>query len=145
MRFVFLLLLSVSLSACSLIYRLPTRQGNVLEQKELDKLRVGMTHEQVAYLLGTPLAASPFHADRWDYVAYYKSPRGAVTNRTVTLFFEGDAVTRMEGVAALADPTVAKPTASEIRNQQKKDELDAERAKENTKNGVIIGAPTPNP
>ena len=146
MRAVLLLLLSLSLTACSLVYRLPTRQGNVIEQKQLDQLKPGMSREQVSYLLGTPLAASPFRNDRWDYVGYYKSPRGVVSSRTVTLFFEADALTKMTGVEAPVDAVVvSKPSAKDIRNQQKKDVLEAERAKEDTTSGVILGAPTPNP
>jgi len=141
-----LLLIAASLSACSLVYRLPTRQGNVLEQKQLDQLKVGMTQEQVVYLLGTPLAASPFRNDRWDYVGYYKSPRGQVTSRTVSLFFEGTTLAKMEGASApAAEQATTTLTAKQIRDQQKKDVLEAERAKEDTSTGVILGDPTPNP
>ena len=146
MRVLLLSLLLIGLSGCSIIYKLPTRQGNVIEQRDLDKLKPGMTRDQVKYVLGTPLAATPFRADRWDYVGYYKSPRGVVSSRTVTLFFEADALTKMTGVEAPVDAVVvSKPSAKDIRNQQKKDVLEAERAKEDTTSGVILGAPTPNP
>lgn len=131
-------------TGCSLVFKLPTRQGNVLEQKQLDQLKIGMSRDQVVYLLGTPIAASPFRPDRWDYLGYYRSPRGETSARTVSLFFTGDTLSRMDGTAPIA---VAAPvqSAEDIRNQQKKDKLDAERAKEDTSTGVIIGAPTPNP
>src|SRR3546814_6943005 len=51
------------------------------------QLKLGMTHEQVHYLIGTPIAASAFRPNRWDYVGYYKSPRGEVTERIVSLYF----------------------------------------------------------
>ena len=34
----------------------------------MEKVEIGMTREQVAYVLGTPTVSDPFHADRWDYV-----------------------------------------------------------------------------
>src|SRR3546814_3682597 len=78
MRFLLLMSAALALSACSIIYKLPTRQGNVIEQKQLDQLKLGMTHEQVHYLIGTPIAASAFRPNCWAYVGYYKSPRGEV-------------------------------------------------------------------
>ena len=91
-------LLSLSLSGCFLVYKLPTRQGNVIDQKQFDLLKVGQTREQVKFLLGTPIATSPFRTDRWDYFGYYKDPRGKVSTRTISLFFDGDKLDRMEGV-----------------------------------------------
>ncbi|MDP3858955.1 MAG: outer membrane protein assembly factor BamE [Stagnimonas sp.] len=148
MRVLLIAVLGLALSACNLIYKLPTRQGNVIEQKQLDQLKLGQTRDQVLFLMGTPIAASPFRADRWDYVGYYKSPRGQVASRTVTLFFEGDSLARMDGVAAPADTaTVGAPTsAKQLIREQKKDEVDAERAAEPTESGVILTPPgTPAP
>ncbi|NKF23160.1 outer membrane protein assembly factor BamE [Solimonas marina] len=103
MRLLFLLSTALALSACSIIYKLPTRQGNIIEQKQLDQLKLGMTHEQVHYLMGTPIAASAFRPDRWDYVGYYKSPRGQVTERVVSLYFQGDVLARMDGMEQHGD------------------------------------------
>src|SRR5262245_1334420 len=75
MRHAVLAFLALSLCACGIIFKLPTRQGNVIEQKDLDKLQIGMSHQQVQFLLGTPIAASSLRPDRWDYLAYYKNPR----------------------------------------------------------------------
>lgn len=118
-----------------LAYKLPTRQGNVLEQKQLDQLRLGMTQDQVKFLLGTPLAASPFREDRWDYVGYYKSPRGQVSSRTVSLIFEKGQIARMEGVQlAKSERAEAQrletPDVQNVINTDKKDRLEDERAKQ---------------
>lgn len=148
MRVLLIAVLGLALSACNLIYKLPTRQGNVIEQKQLDQLKVGQTREQVLFLMGTPIAASPFRADRWDYVGYYKSPRGQVANRTVTLFFEGDTLARMEGVTAPVNPSerLDTPSAKQVIQEQKKDQVEAERAEENLESGVILSPPaTPSP
>src|SRR5678815_5423335 len=53
------------------VYKIDVNQGNYLSQDMVDKLKVGMTQAQVRQVLGTPLIASPFRADRWDYVYEY--------------------------------------------------------------------------
>jgi len=117
------------LCGCEMIYKLPTRQGNALDQKQLDQLQNGMTRDQVRYVLGTPIAASPFRTDRWDYVGYYRSPRGKVFNRTVSLYFGADnKLERMEGIkVADADKALATPDVDAVIREDKKDKLEIER------------------
>lgn len=110
-RSILVSLLSLSLSGCFLVYKLPTRQGNVIDQKQFDLLKVGQTREQVKFLLGTPIATSPFRSDRWDYFGYYKDPRGKVSTRTISLYFAGDKLDRMEGVQ-IASAATASTTAA---------------------------------
>ena len=119
----------------TLAYKLPTRQGNVIEQKQLDQLKLGMTPDQVKFLLGTPLAASPFREDRWDYVGYYRSPRGQESSRTVSLFFDKGQVARMDGVtlaaAKRADAQALEtPDVQSVLDTDEKSRLEAERAKQ---------------
>ena len=123
MRLFAALCVVVALPACGLVYKLPTRQGNVIEQKQLDQLKTGQTRDQVRFLLGTPLAASPFNDDRWDYVGYYRTPRGQVFTRTVTLHFEGDRLARMEGTEppGTVDRTLP-DTGSAIKEEKKLEE-----------------------
>lgn len=146
MRVLLIAVLGLSLSACNLIYKLPTRQGNVIEQKQLDQLKIGQTRDQVLFLMGTPIAASPFRSDRWDYVGYYKSPRGVVASRTVTLYFEGDSLSKMEGVAAPANEgPLGTPSVKQVMQDEKKDKVEAERAESPPDSGVIITPPTTTP
>jgi len=148
MRILLIAVLGLALGACSMVFKLPTRQGNVIEQKQLDQLKIGMTRQQVTYLMGTPIAASPFRTDRWDYVGYYKSPRGQLSSRTVTLIFDNEALARMEGVQlAEAETTGAPPTpdAKAIYKQQKKEKNEDERAQEPTESGVVITPAPPTP
>ena len=140
MRIAAVLLLALSLGACELVFKLPTRQGNVLEQEELDALEIGMSRDQVKFLLGTPIAASVFRNDRWDYVGYYKNPRGKVYSRTVSLFFEGDNLVRMEGQKAPAAED-GKPDLEAIEREEKKAATEAERAKEPGDSGIVIQQP----
>lgn len=109
------LVLSLGLaSGCNLIYKQNIQQGNALEQEDLDQLRLGMTMNQVAYLLGTPAIQDPFHHDRWDYLSSYSRRGGEPTRRTVTLLFENSQLVSMSGVkldGAGPDDTTSAATA----------------------------------
>jgi outer membrane protein assembly factor BamE len=148
MRSLLLCILALVLSGCSIIYKLPTRHGNVMDQTKLDQLQVGQTREQVRFLLGTPVASSSFRPDRWDYFGYYKDPRGKVTSRTVSLYFDGDKLARMEGVQLAGnDKPLDTPDVDTLRKQQKKDATDASRAasEQGKDSGIILGQPPQQP
>ncbi len=86
------------LTGCGVIYKVNIAQGNKFEQKDLEDLRPGLTKNQVLSILGTPAVQDPFHADRWDYVYYYKNHRSGTTDtKELTLFFENGRLARMEG------------------------------------------------
>jgi outer membrane protein assembly factor BamE len=140
MRLASVLVLALALCGCELIFKLPTRQGNVLEQKELDALELGMSRDQVKFLLGTPIAKSVFRDDRWDYVGYYKNPRGKVFTRTVSLFFEGDSLVKMEGQKA-AENGSATPDLERIEKEEHKAATEEEREKQPKDSGIIITQP----
>jgi outer membrane protein assembly factor BamE len=55
-----------------------------------------MNRLQVRDLLGVPLLADPFHADRWDYIFTYKQPSKPLVRREVVLRFDGDALKSIE-------------------------------------------------
>jgi outer membrane protein assembly factor BamE len=60
---------TVMLAGCSSwVYRIDIPQGNFLEQKLVNKLRVQMTREQVLFILGSPVAKNPFKDDKWHYL-----------------------------------------------------------------------------
>jgi outer membrane protein assembly factor BamE len=82
---------------CNIIYKQNIQQGNAIEQDKLDQLKIGMTMNQVAFLLGTPAIRDPFHQQRWDY--YYSiSIRGnEAFTRQVTLNFENAVLKRIKG------------------------------------------------
>lgn len=81
-RLVSLLFLAL-LAACStapesrtwLTYRIDVRQGNMVTQEMASQLKMGQTKEQVRFILGTPLIADLFHADRWDYIYRFQPGR----------------------------------------------------------------------
>ena len=66
------------------IYRIDIQQGNKLTQQQLKRLTLGMTKEQVKFLLGSPVTPTLFHDDRWDYI--YSFVSGTTSKRKKSHF-----------------------------------------------------------
>jgi outer membrane protein assembly factor BamE len=67
---------ALTLSSCSSwVFRYDVPQGNYLEQKSIDKLQVGMTKEQVKFILGSPVVIDTFNDNTWSYIYKLKSGR----------------------------------------------------------------------
>lgn len=77
-------------------YKIDIVQGNVVTREQVAVLRPGMPRATVQDVLGTPLLASVFHAERWDYVFTLKRQGAEPQARRVTVFFKGDALDRVE-------------------------------------------------
>lgn len=77
-------------------YRVEVVQGNVLTKEQVEAVKPGMTREQVRDVLGSPLLASVFHADRWDYVFTIRRQGAEPQRRSVVVRFEGDALKSIE-------------------------------------------------
>lgn len=78
-------------------YEIDIRQGNYFDQAMVDQLRPGMTKRQVQFLFGTPLLIDPFNPNRWDYVYRFREGgEGLQMSRHITLYFDGDVLTRIE-------------------------------------------------
>jgi outer membrane protein assembly factor BamE len=91
------LALGASIATSGCVYRIDIQQGNFLEDKDIDRVTVGMTRVQVRSLLGTPMVADPFESSRWDYVYYLKQGRlKKPEQRHFIVFFEGDKVTKID-------------------------------------------------
>ena len=71
-------------------YQMDINQGNILEESTMAQLKLGMSKEQVRFLLGTPMLDDMFHANRWDYVYYRKAGKQAPEQRKFALFFDGN-------------------------------------------------------
>ena len=96
------LVVTLLLSACSMPgflspHTIDIRQGNVVTQDAVDKLRPGMTRAQVRFVLGTPLLTDMFHAQRWDYVFQIRREGQLREEKRFTVYFDGDRLTRWEG------------------------------------------------
>jgi len=90
------LILCACLLASGCVYQATLSQGNLLDQEDIDQVKVGMTRGQVRFLLGTPMIDDPFHENRWDYVYYLRVGRKKATfKRWISIYFETEAVTEI--------------------------------------------------
>jgi len=80
-------------------YKIDVIQGNFVSKEQVEQLKAGMTRDQVKATLGTPLMASLFHADRWDYVFTLKRQGVEPQSYKYTVFFKNDQLERFEGDA----------------------------------------------
>jgi outer membrane protein assembly factor BamE len=92
-------------------YKIDVRQGNYITQDMVAQLKPGMSRDQVRFVLGTPLVADIFHADRWDYVYRFKPGRGEVQQRRLSVFFEGNSLVRVAGDVVESGPGEAQADA----------------------------------
>ncbi|MDJ0750373.1 MAG: outer membrane protein assembly factor BamE [Woeseiaceae bacterium] len=92
---VFITIMSLIFSS-GCVYRASIAQGNLVKEEDLAQVDVGMTRNQVRFLLGTPMIDDPFNRDRWDYVYYLKLGRqDASFKRWVSVFFEDGIVSEV--------------------------------------------------
>lgn len=79
------------------VYRIAVQQGNIIEQKKVDQLKVGMTKRQVQFVMGTPLVNDVFTHDRWDYVYQLRRGEKTLRQRRFTVYFEDDKLVSFDG------------------------------------------------
>lgn len=98
-------------------YRIDVRQGNYVDQEMVAQLREGMTRDQVRYVLGSPLLVDTFRNDRWDYVYRFSPGKGEPEQRSLSVYFENDLLSRVEaniGAAPVGDDAVARNARSRV-------------------------------
>ena len=98
--------IALSLSACSSwVYRIDIPQGNYLEQKSIDKIQIGMTKEQVNFILGSPVVVDTFDKNTWNYVYRFKSGRSEKLDmqKSFTIKFEDDKLISANGDFKLSE------------------------------------------
>ncbi len=78
-------------------FQIQVVQGNFVSREQVAVLQPGLTRQQVRDVLGTPLLASVFHADRWDYVFTLRRQGVEPQAYRLTVFFKGDTLERFEG------------------------------------------------
>jgi outer membrane protein assembly factor BamE len=100
-------ILLVLLSACTLprlnvatdavLYVSEVVQGNFVSREQKEFLKPGMSRLQVREVLGTPLVASVFHEQRWDYVFTIRRQSVPAQSFSLSAWFKGDVLERVTG------------------------------------------------
>jgi outer membrane protein assembly factor BamE len=86
------------------------RQGNYITPEMRQKIKVGMSRQQVTSVLGSPLISDVYHANRWDYIYRFEEKSRLVEQQRLTLYFVGEFVTRIDDSQAADSPTAASQT-----------------------------------
>ena len=86
MKYIYVAFLAFSVGGCSLsqlklpelkiprVYKLSVQQGNVITQEMVDRLKPGMTRNQVEFVMGKPVLGDPFNDDQWVYIYTLEVP-----------------------------------------------------------------------
>ena len=104
---------TLTLSGCSLfsVYKIDLPQGTPITQTQAQTLKLGMSQNQVLYILGSPAIRDTLAPNRWDYVYDFQagtegSRKGIADVRDASqhlvIYFDANGlVSRIEGIETL--------------------------------------------
>jgi outer membrane protein assembly factor BamE len=133
---------SCVLAACTPItpiYKLDIQQGNLFSKSLVDTLKPGMTKRQVTLVMGSPSVVNPFQQNRWDYISTIRRGNGRMETKDLVLYFENDALARIEGDYFAENPQDLIKEATKYKRQYPDDKKPKEE-EEKRKQGGSGGA-----
>lgn len=93
-------LLFVSLTGCNwLLYRADVEQGNIVTPDMTSQLHIGMTPQQVRYVMGNPILTHSFDINRWDYLYTLRKSTNPTEVERLTLHFKNGQLAEISPVA----------------------------------------------
>ncbi|WP_111858181.1 outer membrane protein assembly factor BamE [Acinetobacter sp. CFCC 10889] len=111
------------LGGCSVfgVYKVDIPQGTPLTQAQASKVQVGMSYQQVRFLLGSPTVTDPLNPSRWDYIYNYipgtyakKAKIPAAHGQHLKIYFnESGIVTNIEGLDTIPESQPGLPASKE--------------------------------
>ena len=90
MRKLLILIISLIVISCSnaSIYRVSITQGTVFKQEDINRLEIGMTKDQVIYVMGQPSFENFFENNVLNYFYQIKSGDTVDLERRLKLYFD---------------------------------------------------------
>jgi outer membrane protein assembly factor BamE len=70
------------------VYKNDINQGSVLRIKNFQKIKIGMTQNEVINLIGTPSIDDIFHRNQWEYIHHSTLKNDEILSLRITLFFD---------------------------------------------------------
>ncbi len=103
------------------VYKVDIPQGTPLTQAQASKVQVGMSHQQVRFLLGSPTVTDPLNPLRWDYIYNYipgtyakKAKIPAAHGQHLKIYFKAEGiVTKIEGLETIPEFQPGLPASRE--------------------------------
>ena len=94
----FILALTLILITTSCVYKLDIQQGNLIVQKDINKLRAELSKNQVVFVMGSPVADDSFSDDKWVYINTYSNRnKDTKTSKRLELYFKDDKLVWAKG------------------------------------------------
>src|ERR1041385_8580473 len=124
-----------ALAACTPIYKLDIQQGNLFSKSLVDTLKPGMTKRQVTLVMGSPSVVNPFEQNRWDYISTIRRGNGRMESKDLVLFFENDALARIEGDYFAENPQELIKEATKYKRQYPDDKRPKEEEEKRKQGG----------
>ncbi len=90
--------LTLGLGACHYFAaaKIVTQQGNILNEKQIKSLKLGMSKTSVAIALGNSLITPTFQKDRWDYAFTWQVGESPIMVKRLSLFFKDDKLVKIK-------------------------------------------------
>ena len=117
------LLVTSLLAGCSTlgVYKVDIPQGTPLTQAQASKVQVGMSHQQVRFLLGSPTISDPMNPLRWDYIYNYipgtyakKAKIPAAHGQHLKIYFDQTGIVqKIEGLETIPESHPGLPGSNE--------------------------------
>lgn len=88
----------LTLASCSILEskRQEIKQGNIIDNSQLQRVTKGMTKAQVRYTLGDPVLNNVINPDRWEYVYSLKRPYHQLNVKHFIVTFKDDLVVNID-------------------------------------------------
>jgi outer membrane protein assembly factor BamE len=140
MKYIYVAFLAFSVGACSLsqlklpelkiprVYKLSVQQGNVITQEMVDRLKPGMTRNQVEFVMGRPVLGDPFNDDQWVYIYTLEVPDYFNQVFKMVLAFEDDTLATISGDYIPQEADAESDAAVDEGANETSDETEAESA-----------------
>ena len=140
MKYIYVAFLAFSVGACSLsqlklpelkiprVYKLSVQQGNVITQEMVDRLKPGMTRNQVEFVMGKPVLGDPFNDDQWVYIYTLEVPDYFNQVFKMVLAFEDDTLATISGDYIPQEADAESDAAVDEGANETSDENEAESA-----------------
>ncbi len=72
------------------------KQGNLLPQNNISRLKISMSKENAGILMGTSLINPMFNNDRWDYAYTVRKGNGMMSVKNISLYFVNDRLVNIQ-------------------------------------------------
>lgn len=116
-----------SLSGCSslydtFVYQIDVTQGNYIEDEKLDQISLGMSQEQVIFILGSPMLIDQFDSSKWYYIRYIKPGGKPIQQDKVVFTFDNMLLTSIAREGAIdINPLIKTPKTRNAPNAAAED------------------------